>query len=105
MYDNELCVGYCTHRVISDKVYRLLFTLSYFRPDRFVQLLSLIPILILLLNLLVSIDLVYTGLRELVPVSEQLFSKFNSTWSGVETTISFNTLRMNRLLVLWSMIG
>ena len=58
---------YYTHRVISDKVHRLLVTLSYFRPDRFVQLLSLIPILILLLNLLVSIDLVYTGLRELVP--------------------------------------
>ena len=57
--------GY-THRVISDKVHRLLVTLSYFRPDRFVQLLSLIPILILLLYLLVSIDLVYTGLCELV---------------------------------------
>ena len=56
-----------THRVISDKVHRLLVTLSYFRPDRFVHLLSLIPILILLLYLLVSIDLVYTGLCELVP--------------------------------------
>ena len=43
-----------THRVISDRVHRLLVTLSYFRPDRFVQLLSLIPILILLLYLLVS---------------------------------------------------
>ena len=51
-----------THRVISDKVHRLLVTLSYFWPDRFVQLLSLIPILILLLYLLVSIDLKYTGL-------------------------------------------
>ena len=70
LYDNELCVGYCTHRVISDKVHRLLVTLSYFRPVRFVQLLSLILILILLLDLLVSIDLVYTGLRELVPISE-----------------------------------
>ena len=50
-----------TDRVISDKVHRLLVTLSYFRPDRFVQLLSLIPILILLLYLLVSIDLEYTG--------------------------------------------
>ena len=49
-----------THRVISDRVHRLLVTLSYFRPDRFVQLLSLIPILILLLYLLVSIDLEYT---------------------------------------------
>ena len=64
---DELCIVYCTHRVISDEVHRLLVTLSYFRPDRFVQLLSLIPILILLLYLLVSIDLVYTGLRELVP--------------------------------------
>ena len=51
-----------THRVISDRVHRLLVMLSDFRPDRFVQLLSLIPILILLLYLLVSIDLQYTGL-------------------------------------------
>ena len=63
----ELCIIYCTHKVISDKVHRLLVTLFYFWPDRFVQLLSLTPILILLLYLLVSIDLVYTGLRELVP--------------------------------------
>ena len=49
------------HRKISDKVHCLLVTLSYFRPDRFVKLLSLIPILILLLYLLVSIDLKYTG--------------------------------------------
>ena len=66
-------------RVISDKVHRLLVTLSFFRPDRFVQLISLIPILILLLYLLVSIDLVLTGLCELVlgvyPGGEQLFSK------------------------------
>ena len=82
--------GY-THRVISDKVHRLFNTLIYFRPDRFVQFLSLIPILILLLYLLVSIDLVYTGLRELVPECEQLYSKFNSNCSAVETTIRFNT--------------
>ena len=63
---SELCMGYYTHRAISDKVHRLLVTLSYFRPDRFVQLLSLIPILIFL-YIVVSIDLVYTGLRELVP--------------------------------------
>ena len=50
-----------THRVNSDKVHRLLVTPSYFRPDRFEQLLSLIPILILLSYLLVSIDLKYTG--------------------------------------------
>ena len=53
--------GY-TNRVISDKVHCLLITLCYFRPDRFVQLLSLIPILILLLYLLVSLDLVLIGL-------------------------------------------
>ena len=51
---SELGMRRITHRVISDRVHRLLATLSYFRPDRFVQLLSLIPILILLLYLLVS---------------------------------------------------
>ena len=51
---DELCLMWLTHRVISDRVHRLLVTLSYFRPDRFVQLLSLIPILILLLYFLVS---------------------------------------------------
>ena len=51
---NELEPMWLTHRVISDRVHRLLVTLSYFRPDRFVQLLSLIPILILLLYFLVS---------------------------------------------------
>ena len=50
----ELGPSWLTHRVISDRVHRLLVTLSYFRPDRFVQLLSLIPILILLLYYLVS---------------------------------------------------
>ena len=40
----------------------IFFVLAIFlRPDRFVKLLSLIPILILLLYLLVSIDLEYTG--------------------------------------------
>ena len=53
-YINELSMLSITHRVISDRVHRLLVTLSYFRPDRFVQLLSLIPILILLLYYLVS---------------------------------------------------
>ena len=75
-----------THRVISAE-------LSYFRPDRFVQLLSLIPILVLLLYFLVSIDLVYIGLLELVPEREQLYSKLNSNCSGVETTSSFNTYK------------
>ena len=46
-----------THRVISDWVHRLLVTLSYFRPFRFVQLLSLIPTVILLLYWLVSFSL------------------------------------------------
>ena len=51
---DELEPRWLTHRVISDRVHRLLVTLSYFRPDKFVQLLSLIPILILLLYYLVS---------------------------------------------------
>ena len=51
---DELEPMWLTHGVISDRVHRLLVTLSYFRPDRFVQLLSLIPMLILLLYLLVS---------------------------------------------------
>ena len=50
-----------SHRVISDEVHRLIVTLSDFRPDRFMQLLSLIPILFLLFYLLVSRDLSYTG--------------------------------------------
>ena len=57
-----LSPGLFSYRVVSDKVHRLFVTLSYFRPDRFEQLLSLISILILLLYLLVSIDLVYTGI-------------------------------------------
>ena len=59
---DELSLMWLTHRVISDRVHRLLAMLSYFRPDRFVHLLSLMPILILILYLLVSIDLEYTGL-------------------------------------------
>ena len=51
---DELGPMWLTHRVISDRIHRLLVTLSYFRPDRFVQLLSLIPILILRLYFLVS---------------------------------------------------
>ena len=63
----KLSMKYYTHRVISDKVHRLLVTLRYYRPERIVQFLSLIQLLIVLLDLLVSIDLVYNGLRELVP--------------------------------------
>ena len=51
---DELEPMWLTHRVISDRVHRLLVMLSYFRPDRFVQLLSRIPILILLFYFLVS---------------------------------------------------
>ena len=71
-----------THRVISDRAHRLLVTLSYFRPDRFVQLLSLIPILILLLYLLVSIDLEYTGLLRvgLLEKVTKFSVKFKSLW-------------------------
>ena len=86
------CTRYCTHRVISDKIHRLLVTLSEFRPDRFVHFLSLISILILLLYL-VSIDLVYTGIYELVLgvyPGEQLWSKIYSNCSGAETTSSFS---------------
>ena len=61
----SLCPVWLTQIVILDKAHRLFVTLSYFRPRRFVQLLSLIPILILLLDLLVSIDLVYTGICEI----------------------------------------
>ena len=75
----SLSLAWLTHRVTSDKVHRLFVTLSYFRLDRFVQLLSLIPILILLLYLLVSIDLEYTGTCEVdvknCSGEERLFAK------------------------------
>ena len=38
---DELCFVYCTQRVISDKVHRLLVMLFCFRPDRFVIQLEL----------------------------------------------------------------
>ena len=34
---DELSTRWLTHRVISDRVHRLLVTLFYFRPDRFVS--------------------------------------------------------------------
>ena len=52
--DTSLGPGWPCHRVISDRVHCLFVTLSYFQPDRFVQLLSLIPILISLLYLVVN---------------------------------------------------
>ena len=61
LVDGELGPFGYTDGVISAEVHSLFVTLSDFRPDRFVQLLSLIPILILLLYLLASIELVYTG--------------------------------------------
>ena len=85
--------GSLTHRVISDKVHRLLVTLSYFRPDRFVQLFSLKPILILLLYLLVSIDLEYTICYESVSWRKQQGCKLNSKCSGGEITSNFSTYK------------
>ena len=85
----SLSTGWLTHRVISDKVHRLFVTLSYFCPDRFVHLSILIPILCLLLYLLVSIDLVYTGICELdirkYLEGEQLSSKLYLFCSVAET--------------------
>ena len=49
-----------SHKVL-DNVHRLFFTLSFFWLDKFVQIFSLISILVLLLFLLESIDIVYTG--------------------------------------------
>ena len=89
----SLCPGWLTHRVISVKVHRLFITRTYFLPDRFVQLLSRIPILILLLYLLISKDLVYTGVCELCfwnfSEGEQLSSKFCLFCSVAETMNSF----------------
>ena len=53
--------GWPSHRVILVKVQYLFVTPSYFRSDRLAQILSLIPVLILLVYFLVSIDLVYNG--------------------------------------------
>ena len=52
-----------SHRVISeDRVHSLFVTLYFCQPEVYVQLLSLILILILLFYILVSIGLVYFGL-------------------------------------------
>ena len=94
---SELWPLACTHGVISNRVHRLLVSLSHSRPERFVQFLYLTPFLVLLLYLLVSIDLVYTGLCELVlgvyPEGVQLYSKFSSSCSVAETTSSFSTCK------------
>ena len=71
--------------------------------------LSLIPILILVLYLLVSIDLVYTGLCELVlgvyPEGEQLYSKFYFNYSGAESRSSFSTYSMLEMEYDWLKIN
>ena len=72
------------------------------------QLLSLIPILILLLYLLVSIDLVYTGICGLglwnLSRGDQMSSKIHSIGSGAETTSGFST-KNNCQCYLWNVIG
>ena len=73
--DSELGSLSVTHRVISDRVHRLLVTLSYFRPDRFVQLLSPIPILILLLYLLVSARLNRSRVYWLIAIAKVLLER------------------------------
>ena len=83
-------IGY-THRVISDKVHRLLVTLSYFRPDRFVQLLSLINLTLIFPSL--NRSSVYWFLRVSGPEGEQLYSKFNSNCSVGETLSKFRTYK------------
>ena len=96
--ENLSYVRRVTHRVISDRVNRLLVTLSYFRPDRVVQLFSLIPILILLLYLLVSARLNRSRVYWLIAIAEvllerQLISKLNSNLSGAEITSNFSTYK------------
>ena len=85
-----------THRVISDRLHRLLVTLSYFWPDRFVQLLSLKPILILLFYLLVSISLNRSRLYWFIAsrsLGVATSSKINSKLSGAEITSTFSTYK------------
>ena len=101
MQASELGPMWLTHRVISDRVHRLLVTLSYFRPDRFVQLLSLIPILFLLLYYLVSGCLTSLNRSRVywfiaaaeVFLESQLISKLNSNLSGAEITSNFSTYK------------
>ena len=76
--------GWLTQRLISNKVHRLFVTLNFFRPDGFVQLLNVKPILILLSDLLVSLDLVYTGIcvvryQELLEKRNCLLSRISSS--------------------------
>ena len=73
-----------SHRVVLDNVHRLFVNFSHFRSDRFVQLLILIlPILILPLYFLVSIDLVNSGvLAKIGEKKKQLISKLNYIFSA-----------------------
>ena len=73
-----------TRRVIADKVYRLFVSLSYFRPDRFVQLLSLDLTLIS-----PSLKSVYWYLR-VKSEGERLSSKLVLFCSVAETMNSFS---------------
>ena len=83
-----------THRVISDEVHRLLVTLSHFRPDRFVQLLSLITDLNLtLISLSLNRSRVYWFCYESVSWRKQLSCKLNSKCSGAEITSNFSTYK------------
>ena len=105
-YQMSFCPRLPSHRVFSDKIHHLLFTLSYFRPDRFVQLLSLIPILILLLYLIVSKDLVYNGISTGFCIEErkrQLHFNLNYI-SWAETKNSFSITSYYKFLS-WIMTG
>ena len=90
----SLSPEWLTHSVISDKVQRLFVKLSFFRPDRFVQLLNLIRNLILLISPILKRSSVYWFLRvrylELFR-KRTMSSKFYSNCSGAETTSSFST--------------
>ena len=96
--------GWLSHRVILDEDHRLLVTLSYFGPDRFVQLLCLIPILILLLYFRVSIDLVCTDI--VARLDERKSNCFHSEiYSSLAETINKFSLKNYCKFHSWIMIG
>ena len=59
LYQINLSTGWLSHRLTLGKVHLLFVTLAYFRLDRFVQPVSLTPVIILFLYLLVSIHPAY----------------------------------------------
>ena len=72
----------------------ILILLLYLMVSIDLEYTGLIPILILLFYLMVSIDLEYTGLcQSFSRRREQLYSKFYSNCSGAETTSSFSTYK------------